>query len=268
MPGYSTTQTAENTSTLDYLRSETGLISSHRGGKGIKNHPENALETIQHLYARGIRVFEIDIIGTSDDELMLFHDDHLERLTNGTGKIQGLTSTQLRDLLLVDDFGNYTKIRIPFLKDVLQWGAKNDSYFMIDFKRSASYEKTIELIRQYGMEDRCILISYNNAQATKLHKLAPEMLLSVSARNNDELNRILAANIPSNKMVAFTGTRLSDQALYDRLKEMQIPIILGTLGNLDRMAEARGDQLYREWRDRGINIFATDRPIEAFNVLD
>lgn len=250
-----------------FLNSEKGLISAHRAGKGLRNYPENALETIQHLHAKGIVVFEIDIIGTADDELMLFHDDHLERLTNGTGKIQGLSSAQLQEYLLVDDFDNYTKIKIPFLRDVLDWGFKNNVYYMIDFKRSANYEKTIALIRDYGMENQCILISYNNAQATKLHKLAPEMLISVSARNLSELDRILSTGIPQEKMVAFTGTRLSEQSLYDRLNEMGIPVILGTLGNLDNMAAARGDHLYKEWRDRGVHIFATDRPMDAFNAL-
>jgi len=42
---------------------------------------------------------------------------------------------------------------------------------------------------------------------------------------------------------------------------------LGTLGNLDKKAVARGDQHYRRWERRGIDIFSTDRPLEAARVL-
>jgi glycerophosphoryl diester phosphodiesterase len=44
--------------------------------------------------------------------------------------------------------------------------------------------------------------------------------------------------------------------------------MLGTLGNLDKQAEARGDSLYMTWRKMGIDIFATDRPFQAAKALN
>ncbi len=69
-------------------------------------------------------------------------------------------------------------------------------------------------------------------------------------------------------MLAFTGTRLSDASLFKRLHDNNIVCMLGTLGNLDKSAEAKGDELYREWKEIGVDIMATDRPFEAFNAIN
>lgn len=243
------------------------LVSAHRGGSGIENYPENALETIQFLYDRGIRVFEIDVIQSSDKKIMLLHDNHLERTTSGQGSLKGKTSEDLRALNLVDDFGNETNYKMPYLEEVLEWAKNKNAYFMLDFKDSAKYEDVIELVRKTDMEDHVVLIGYSVAQSKKQHRLAPEMMLSVSARNKKELDWILDAGIPTEKMIAFTGTKLSNQELYDTLNELNIPVILGTLGNLDQRAAARNENLYQKWSELGIQIIATDRALDAYEAL-
>ena len=132
---------------------------------------------------------------------------------------------------------------------------------MLDFKKGISYQKVVDLVRAEAMEAQVVLISYNTEQAKALYKVAPEMLLSVSVRNNDELERILQTGIPKEKLVAFTGIKVAPDALYQRLNELKIPAILGTLGNLDKRAAAKGDHLYKEWAQKGIQIFSTDRPL-------
>ena len=70
---------------------------------------------------------------------------------------------------------------------------------MLDFKKGISYQKVVDLVRAEGMEAQVVLISYNTEQAKALYKVAPEMLLSVSVRNNDELERILQNGYPQRK---------------------------------------------------------------------
>lgn len=267
VPEISTKAPTQKASKTYFHDAQQTLISAHRGGSGLKGYPENALETLQYLYMNGITVFEIDVFQSSDKEIMLLHDNHLERTTSGNGSLNGKSSEDLRKLKLVDDFGNTTEFRIPYLRDILDWAKKSGAYLMIDFKDSAKYEDVIDLIRSKNMQDQCVLISYSVGQAVKQNKLAPEMLISVSARNEEELNRILDTDIPVNQMIAFTGTRLSPPELYQRLNEMKIPAILGTLGNLDKSAAARGDKMYGQWADMGVNIIATDRPLNAFNAV-
>lgn len=256
------------TKTEDLRNPSEVLISAHRGGSGLHNYPENCIETLDYLYNQNIKIFEIDVFQSKDNQIMMMHDDNLERTTNGNGSINDKTSDELLKYNLVDDFGVETNFKIPFLKDALLWVKDKNAYLMIDFKRSAKFENVINLINEIGVQDKCVLISYSVEQAKKLHSLAPDMQLSVSARNEQELDWILNTNIPTDKMIAFTGTVLSDKALFDRLNELKIPAILGTLGNLDKRAEARGDKLYKEWADLGVQIIATDRAIEAYKALN
>ena len=64
-------------------------------------------------------------------------------------------------------------------------------------------------------------------------------------------------------MIAFTGTSEPSPDLYKMLHENGIQCILGTLGNLDKSANAKGDQLYNKFILNGADILATDRPLEA-----
>lgn len=82
-----------------------------------------------------------------------------------------------------------------------------------------------------------------------------------------EFNKAANSGIPWANMVAFTGTRLSDSALYKKLHQQGVQCMLGTLGNLDKRAAARGDYLYKEWAALGIDVFATDRPLEVIKAL-
>lgn len=267
-PSYevNTTQGEEQVS---YFHPKEGqvLISAHRGGSGLVGYPENALESMQYLLKNGINLYEIDIMETEDGELMLLHDNHLERTTTGTGSVDGKTTEALRKFDLVDDFGTPTKYKIPYLKEVLTWGKENNGYFMLDFKKGVSYQKVIEMVRQLQMENNVCLISYNTKQAKKLNKLAPEMMISVSARNEVEKDEILKSGIPTEKMMAFTGTKLSSEKLYQELREKKIPVNLGTLGNLDKKAAAKGDDLYTKWKAMGVNVFSTDRPIQVLKAI-
>ena len=239
------------------------IVSAHRGGGGeqLKGYPENCLESIQYLSKKGIHSFEIDIFESADGDLLLMHDDKLGRTATGQGVVSALTTAQLRTEKLKDEFGNVTAFQIPFLKDVLSWCKTNKGYLMLDFKKGISYQKVVDLVREEKMEAQVVLISYNTAQAEALHKVAPEMLLSVSARNEDELNRILQTGIPKQKLLAFIGIRLAPDQLYERLNQLKIPAILGTLGNLDKRAATKGDYLYTEWAKKGIQVFSTDRPL-------
>ena len=134
---------------------------------------------------------------------------------------------------------------------------------MLDFKKGVSYQKVAELVRAENMQHQVVFISYNTQQAKKIHEVAPEMLISATIRNEEELNRTLETGIPQEKILAFTGIKLSEKSLYEKLASKKIPSILGTLGNLDKRAESKGNHLYKEWSALGIQVFSTDRPLDV-----
>ncbi len=243
-------------------------ISVHRGGKDIYNYPENCLETIKYINDSISAIFEIDVAQTKDNQLVLMHDNSINRTTTGSGLVRKKTYKELNKYSLIDDFGNKSDYKIPLFTDVLKWCKKNNVILTVDIKRSVKQIDVINAIIEANAEDICILITYDVEQAKSAYKYAPELLLSVSARNHEEFDRLLQTNIPTENMLAFTGTRLSPPSLYKRLHENGIVCMLGTLGNLDRQAKTRGDQLYENWKSEGIDILATDRAFEAFNAVN
>ncbi|MEO8932872.1 MAG: glycerophosphodiester phosphodiesterase family protein [Xanthomarina sp.] len=252
---------------FQYKKEAEPLISVHRGGVGLLNYPENCLETIAYVNDSIQAVFEIDIAKTKDGVLVLMHDNTLERTTTGTDKLTNYTFAELQAFNLIDDYGNETSFKIPKFLDVLAWAKKNQAILTVDIKPSVDVAEVIDAIRMQKAEDISIIITYDIEQLKKAYELAPDLLMSVSARNQQELDWLLETEIPLTNMLAFTGTKLSDSRLYNNIHKLGIRTMLGTLGNLDKQAESKGDSLYIKWQKMGIDIFATDRPFEAAAVL-
>ena len=250
-----------------YTKSDTTIISVHRGGKGLKNYPENCLETIKYIKDSINAIFEIDIAQTKDSILVLMHDNSLDRTTTGTGKLTNYTYKELQNYNLVDDFGNITNYKIPTLTSVLEFAKTHNIVLTLDKKRSVDYSAIVKLIDQLQTQDQVVLITYDIKQATQAYQLAPNLLLSVSARNSNELDWLLNSKIPTQNMLAFTGTRLSSDSLYQAIHKIGVKTILGTLGNLDKQAQAKSDTLYKYWKSKGIDVIATDRPFEVAKAL-
>lgn len=87
------------------------LCIGHRGARG--ESPENTIESIELAIAQGAGAIEIDV-REHTNELIIFHDDVLERTTNGTGTLDEISFEQLRQL----DAGNGQQI--PLLAEVIK----------------------------------------------------------------------------------------------------------------------------------------------------
>ncbi|MEP1488065.1 MAG: glycerophosphodiester phosphodiesterase family protein [Algibacter sp.] len=244
------------------------IISVHRGGKGLENYPENCLESIKYINDSIPAIYEIDIAKTKDNILVLMHDNSLDRTTTGEGDLTTYTYSELNQFNLEDDYGNKTAFKIPLFKTVLIWAKQNDVILTIDIKKSVDVTEVVALIRETQAEAISIIITYDLKQALAAYQAAPDLMLSVSGRNEEELDWLLHSKIPTQNMLAFTGTRLSTKAFYNKVHRYGIPCILGSLGNLDNQAEAKGDHLYQEWVEMGVDIIATDRPFEVAASLN
>jgi glycerophosphoryl diester phosphodiesterase len=254
--------------TFRYTNNKSPKISVHRGGKGIENYPENCLETLQYVNDSIIGIYEIDVARTKDGKLVLLHDNSIDRTTTGTGLVKDLEYDQLKNFNLIDDFGNETGFKIPLFTDVLRWSKANNVVLSIDIKKSVPQKEVIDAIKAEKAEDTSMVITYGLEQSISAYKRAPELLISVSARNDEELDKLLNSGIPTKNMIAFTGTRLSDASLFKRLHDNDILTMLGTLGNLDKSAQVRGDNLYNDWMALGADMIATDRPFAVAKAIN
>lgn len=251
---------------LTYSERRVPLISAHRGGP-MSSYPENAIETFQHIATKMPAIIECDIALTRDSALVLMHDETLERTTTGNGKVNQHTLVEIKKLHLEDNDGNLTPYRVPTLDEALEWGV-GKVIFTLDVKKDVPYNLVINAVRKAGAEAHAIIITYSTGQASIVHNLAPELMISASIKNVEDLVRLSDRNIPDTRIVAFIGTRKPNQKLTAFLHEHGIFCILGTIGNLDRQAAHRGDQVYADYVESGADILSTDRPIQAAKVLN
>lgn len=241
-------------------------ISAHRGGGDYKGYPENCIESFAWLANQMPVTIECDIVMTKDSVLMMLHDNTFEHTTIGKGRLMDSSFAYSQTLLLKDNLGNLTQFRIPTLEQVLIRG-KGKVTYTLDVKRSVPFEKVVALVQQHKAHSYASIITYNAEDAARVHQLDKEVMISVTIRNEEEYNRHKAAGIPDHRMIAFVGTRESNAAWLQTLHSKGIRCILGTLGNLDKMAASKGDHLYQAWYTTGTDIMGTDRPVEAWKAL-
>ena len=237
-------------------------ISAHRGGKYIDSYPENCLETFQYITKDYVMIIECDVAQTADGTLILMHDNSIDRTTASTGKVANLPYSEIQNLTLLDHNGKATPYRIPTLEKVLQW-AEGRAILSLDIKRTVDREKLLNLLKANGADTYSEIITYNYESAVYYAENAPEYRLSVGIRNEEELQNYLQSDIAKSSLKPFVGTRRKDKAFYDRLHDMGLVVTLGTLGNIDQQAQAKGYQIYDTLVQQGVDVFATDYPLEV-----
>lgn len=241
------------------------LVSAHRGGP-YSGFPENAIETFQHVVDHTPAVIECDIAMTKDSVLVMMHDYTLDRTTTGSGEVFDKTWEELQSLNLIDNGGKATSFKIPRLDDVLEWG-KGKALFTLDVKRGVPFSMVVQAVEKYKMENFAAVISYSANDAQTIYELNNDLMISVGIGNKEAYEAHKALGIPDENMIAFVGVSEPEPSVYQMLHAKGISTILGVLGNLDKKAEARGDQIYAGFVQNGADVLATDRPLEAAKVI-
>ena len=72
------------------------LKIGHRGAMG--HEPENTLRSFKKALALNVDAIELDVYVCKTGELVVIHDDKIDRTTNGTGYTEDKTFTELRQL--------------------------------------------------------------------------------------------------------------------------------------------------------------------------
>lgn len=154
-------------------------VFAHRGFSG--KYPENTMLAFKKAEEVGCYGIELDVQLTKDDEIVIMHDETIDRTTSGTGNIRDYT---YQELCLVDCYGKfegeYDFQRIPTLREYLTWVKDTGLVTNIELKNSVYYyehleEKVIDMVREFQMEDRVIFSSFNLVSINKCKKMLPEV---------------------------------------------------------------------------------------------
>ncbi|NNE03741.1 MAG: glycerophosphodiester phosphodiesterase [Eudoraea sp.] len=151
------------------------LVIGHRGAMG--HETENTLASIQKALDLGVDMIEIDVFKISSGEIMVFHDERLERLSNAGGAIEEYNIFDLKKVTLN---GNH---KIPMLQDVLK---------LIDHKvplnielKGANTSDRVNYIMNYYIKERgwaptdFLVSSFNWEELKSMRALNKDVAIAV-----------------------------------------------------------------------------------------
>ena len=143
------------------------MIIGHRGAMG--HIAENTIPSIKKAMELGVDGVEIDVFICKTGELVVFHDEKLDRLTNSSGFIESLELDSIKNILVLD------KYRIPTLEEVLQL-IDGQVKLNIELKGYETASPTNHLINQYinkggWTDDKFIISSFKWDELEKFRSI-------------------------------------------------------------------------------------------------
>ncbi|WP_299529588.1 glycerophosphodiester phosphodiesterase family protein [Ulvibacterium sp.] len=130
---------------------EEPLVIGHRGAMG--HETENTLASIQKALDLDVDMIEIDVFKIASGETVVFHDDMVDRLTNGGGHIEKYDIDELNKLVVE---GNH---KIPLLTDVLEL-IDSKVRLNIELKGADTADSVQVIVNHYTEQEKWALNSF------------------------------------------------------------------------------------------------------------
>jgi len=139
-------------------------ILGHRGASGYA--PENTLEAFKMALDMGADGIELDVQITKDGQLVVIHDEQIDRTSNGKGLVRDYTLDELRKFNFNNHMDNYEFCQIPTFEEVLQLFCGKDRYINAELKTGifeypGIEKQVIEMVHKYNMQDYVFYSSFN-----------------------------------------------------------------------------------------------------------
>jgi glycerophosphoryl diester phosphodiesterase len=151
-------------------------IFAHRGYSAA--FAENTMSAFIEAEKAGADGLELDVQVTKDGEVVVIHDEKVDRTTSGSGYVKNLTFKEIR-MFNANKKGK-KKESIPSLVEVLEWMQTNRLICNIELKNGifpyeGMEEKVIQLVRKYDLSNRIIISSFNHYSIVLSYRMAPEI---------------------------------------------------------------------------------------------
>jgi glycerophosphoryl diester phosphodiesterase len=233
------------------------IAFAHRGG--ASEAPENTMPAFEHAVRLGYRYVETDVHVTADGELLAFHDDRLDRVTDRVGALADLPWSEVR-AARVDG-----REPIPRFEDLL--GAWPDLRINVDPKHDAAVEPLAKVLRRTGAVDRVGVGAFSDRRLARLQTLVGGGLCT--SMGPRQVARLVAASrhLPG-------GAHLTSPCAQVPTHQGRIPLVTPAFV---QTAHRRGVQVH-VWTiderdemirllDLGVDGIMTDRPQVLKDVL-
>jgi glycerophosphoryl diester phosphodiesterase len=224
------------------------ILVGHRGAGALA--PENTLAAFRVAADLGIDGVEFDVQLTKDGHPIVFHDDDVQRLTDGAGQVADLTLNELKFLDAGARFApGFRGEHIPSLRDALDFLRGTDLLLFVELKAPWRYpgieDAVVSLIREFGLVERVLVSTFHHPALHALHRLAPEIALAELWFDRLPRDDEITFNIIDALLSLCTPDQIA------RLHRRGVTVTAWTVNDLDTA---------RDLMDAGIDGLTTDYP--------
>jgi glycerophosphoryl diester phosphodiesterase len=250
------------------------VVCAHRGDSA--HYPENTLPAFRSAAELGVDCIKSDVHLTADGECVLWHDDSVDRMTDGHGKIEELNLSELLRLDAgygyEDEKGEYPfrgqDIRIPSLAETLE--ALPNTRFNLDLKgkNPKLVERFVDTLYAYHAQDRVLGASFHHSQLQRLRSLAPSLITSFS---ETEVRRMMMLHSLGliGKVFPFPGVSLQVPEYFGKKRIVSPRLIkeLHARGVFVQVWTVNKEEDMRRLLDMGVDGIITDDPRLLMKVV-
>ncbi len=152
------------------------LVYAHRGASGYA--PENTLEAFRLAVEQGAHGVELDVHLTRDKELLVTHDERIDRVSDGSGLVGSLTLKEIKKHLFNRLHPEYEKATAPTLEEVLELLGPAGLMVNIELKNSrvpypGLEERCVSLVDRLGLSERVVYSSFNHYSMGLIRRINP-----------------------------------------------------------------------------------------------
>lgn len=153
------------------------LILAHRGASA--HAPENTLAAFELALELGAHGVELDAKLSADGEVVVIHDESVDRTTDGQGRVSQLDLTAMRELDAGSFFSDQFKgEKIPTLVEVFETIGKRAiiNVELTNYKtpRDGLADRVCELVQRFGLQDSVLFSSFLPSNLTRTRSLLPD----------------------------------------------------------------------------------------------
>ncbi len=135
------------------------IVIGHRGAMAYA--PENSVSSFETALNMGVQVLELDVHLSKDEEVVVIHDDTVERTTNGRGNVREMTLDELKSLKLKNGE------RIPTMSEVLDM-FRGKCTFNVELKVPDVTIPAYNIVTEKGLLSNVLFSSFDGPQLLEL----------------------------------------------------------------------------------------------------
>lgn len=234
-------------------------IWGHRGASGYV--PENTLDAFALAVEQGADGIELDVQMTKDGQLVVIHDETVDRTSDGTGWVKDYTLAELRKLNANWVIPGYKRAVIPTLDEVYEMFQGNRKKINVEIKTGVVFypgieDKVLELAAKRSMEAQVLYSSFNHQTMVNVKRLNPQavcgLLYADGYLNMDRYCRELEMDALHPALY-----NLQYEGFLEACRQKQIPLHVWTVNepeHINLMYQMQVEAIITNYPDRAMEL--------------